>query len=352
MSEAARHTLSDSAQVDSAPGAEPRLVAQVMLATHSVLRGVMERLEAEGTYGKLSLAHVDYVYRLGEGGCSPGQLAEALGISKQACSRVLRELDEGRLIERRPNPADSRSTLLSLSERGRALIRDGRRAARGVLGEVEGAVGALLLDAMAEALADLCRALPAVAGPLPEGGRDRLVLLVPPLGRFARDRIGAELVAAGFTPMGDSAGHVFGLIAGGIGQIRDLAAILGVTRQAVALAAAELERLGHIERLADPDDARQLFLRLSPQGEALVAAGRRSELEIEAEIRSVLGEARFALLSEGMAGWYASVAGRYDPARVLRRRIQSLSEQLLADLGPAGARVLAQQLTNLARTRQ
>lgn len=50
------------------------------------------------------------------------ELAGVLGVTKQAAAKVVRELEQRRLIEREPSPADGRSTLLRLSGRGRSLV--------------------------------------------------------------------------------------------------------------------------------------------------------------------------------------------------------------------------------------
>jgi DNA-binding MarR family transcriptional regulator len=50
------------------------------------------------------------------------ELAGELGVTKQATAKVVRELEERRLIERVPSPADGRATLLRLSSRGRSLV--------------------------------------------------------------------------------------------------------------------------------------------------------------------------------------------------------------------------------------
>jgi DNA-binding MarR family transcriptional regulator len=50
------------------------------------------------------------------------ELGRELGVSKQAAAKVVGELDQRRLIDREPSPADGRATLLRLSARGQALV--------------------------------------------------------------------------------------------------------------------------------------------------------------------------------------------------------------------------------------
>ncbi|MEF3275428.1 MAG: MarR family transcriptional regulator [Chloroflexus sp.] len=52
------------------------------------------------------------------------ELAAALGITPPSLTALTRRLVQNGLVNRRPHPADSRITLLSLSEAGRQLHRD------------------------------------------------------------------------------------------------------------------------------------------------------------------------------------------------------------------------------------
>jgi DNA-binding MarR family transcriptional regulator len=45
-----------------------------------------------------------------------------VGVTRQTAAKLVGELDQRRLIEREPSPADGRATLLRLSRRGQALV--------------------------------------------------------------------------------------------------------------------------------------------------------------------------------------------------------------------------------------
>ncbi|MEV0035643.1 MarR family transcriptional regulator [Streptomyces sp. NPDC050804] len=49
------------------------------------------------------------------------QLAQALGVTQRRITALVDALDEDGLVERRPNPADGRSTVVSLTRGGTAL---------------------------------------------------------------------------------------------------------------------------------------------------------------------------------------------------------------------------------------
>jgi DNA-binding MarR family transcriptional regulator len=82
----------------------------------------------------------------------------------------------------------------------------------------------------------------------------------------------------------------------------DLAARLRMSKQALNYLLGELERLGYIERLPDPDDMRSRRISMTKRGDAVAAVIRESVAEVEAEWTEQLGAKRFkelrALLAE------------------------------------------------------
>jgi DNA-binding MarR family transcriptional regulator len=63
-----------------------------------------------------------------DGAATVSNLARAEGIRPQSMGAVVAPLEEVGFIEGAPDPGDARQTLLSLSEIGRALLREGRAA--------------------------------------------------------------------------------------------------------------------------------------------------------------------------------------------------------------------------------
>jgi DNA-binding MarR family transcriptional regulator len=82
----------------------------------------------------------------------------------------------------------------------------------------------------------------------------------------------------------------------------DLAARLRMSKQALNYLLGELERLGYIERLPDPDDLRSRRISMTRRGDAVAAVIREAVAEVEAEWTEQLGAKRFnalrALLAE------------------------------------------------------
>jgi DNA-binding MarR family transcriptional regulator len=78
----------------------------------------------------------------------------------------------------------------------------------------------------------------------------------------------------------------------------ELAARLGMTKQALTPLLNDLERLGYLERRPAPDDGRGRVLWLTERGLAFVGAIEEIMTGIEAEWSARLGADRFAALQE------------------------------------------------------
>jgi len=105
---------------------------EALLSAHAVL---MKRFAAEDIWMDVSMREYDVLYTLSKGP-EPVRLCDLnrhVLLSQPALSRLMDRLAERGLVERRPDPADGRSVLLSLTEAGRAVQRQiGRQHARGV----------------------------------------------------------------------------------------------------------------------------------------------------------------------------------------------------------------------------
>jgi DNA-binding MarR family transcriptional regulator len=76
----------------------------------------------------------------------------------------------------------------------------------------------------------------------------------------------------------------------------ELAARLGMTKQALNYLLGELERLDYLERRPDPDDLRSKRVALTPRGTAAIGVIRDAVGEIETTWARQLGPRRFAQL--------------------------------------------------------
>ena len=83
-------------------------------------------------------------------------------------------------------------------------------------------------------------------------------------------------------------------------RLTDLAAKLGVTKQAVGQLVADLESMGVVATVPDPDDARAKRVRLTPKGIQGIHQGLAVLREIEGEIEAALGAKAMGALREAL----------------------------------------------------
>jgi DNA-binding MarR family transcriptional regulator len=90
-------------------------------------------------------------------------------------------------------------------------------------------------------------------------------------------------------------------------RLTDLAAKVGVSKQAVAPLIDELEALGTIERFPDPDDGRAKLIRLSRRGADAIHHGLSVLATIEAELAAAIGKPRMAELHRTLTAVLAAL---------------------------------------------
>ncbi|WP_439591637.1 MarR family winged helix-turn-helix transcriptional regulator [Microbacterium sp.] len=88
----------------------------------------------------------------------------------------------------------------------------------------------------------------------------------------------------GFADVRTSHGYVLQLVVADSPTIGSMAESLGVTQQAVSKSVGELQRLGYVDRVADPVDARARRVELTARGRELIEAGRAARQDAEASI--------------------------------------------------------------------
>src|SRR4051812_6938837 len=92
------------------------LVLSTQLLAEVLNAQVLERMRAE--HPEVRYSHGFLFQQLVEGRRAVGEVAEHLGVTSQAVSKLARELDGLGYVERAPDPVDARVRLLALSERG------------------------------------------------------------------------------------------------------------------------------------------------------------------------------------------------------------------------------------------
>ena len=96
------------------------------------------------------------------------------------------------------------------------------------------------------------------------------------LGNRVIDEIQAEVATKGFNDVTPLHGFAFARIAAGEATTADLAAHLGISKQAAAQLTQRLVQAGYVSRGAHPHDQRARLLTLTPRGRACTQAARRA----------------------------------------------------------------------------
>ncbi|MCD2187405.1 MarR family winged helix-turn-helix transcriptional regulator [Actinomycetospora soli] len=123
-----------------------------------------------------------------------------------------------------------------------------------------------------------------------------LLLLIPY--RSMESRVFEELAAAGFDDITPSQARVFQRIAPGGNRLGDLARQAGITKQSAGFLVDQLEALGYVHRVPDPDDGRARLVRVGERGALAVEAAAVVVARIEAEWTAHLGARRMAQLRQ------------------------------------------------------
>ncbi|WP_239165112.1 MarR family winged helix-turn-helix transcriptional regulator [Actinoplanes palleronii] len=101
-------------------------------AASTLVDGIDAGVRARG-FTDIRPAHGYAFVRLAPDGATIVELAEHLGVTKQAASQMADELVRKGYVERRAHPADARARLLTLTDRGWACTRAADEAAEQVL---------------------------------------------------------------------------------------------------------------------------------------------------------------------------------------------------------------------------
>jgi len=298
------------------------------------------RLLGEQGYRGLRLSFEPYISLVGDSGCRLTDLADALGISKQACNQSADEIERAGYLRRVADPDDRRARRIVLSARGRALGLDGHAV---ICRLQQGYAELLGADAFAELLRVLTRlvsGLPCSKGMVQPPAGAELGALLPPLSRHLMQSLMDRTRERGHAGLKISHGQVLGLIGPTGGRMQVMARIQQVSKQAIGAVARDLEALGYIGRTSDPDDARQMVLALTPRGVQVLEDSIASVDELATSFRDLLGARALATLERRAAGLYTAL-GLEQEVFATPDELDRLARSLKQQLGLQGARALA-----------
>jgi DNA-binding MarR family transcriptional regulator len=126
------------------------------------------------------------------------------------------------------------------------------------------------------------------------GAERPLPALFGELKERAMEELHARLDAEGYPDIRPGHGCVFRFIEVEGSRLTQLAGRAGMTKQAVGEVVADLERLGYLERVPDPEDGRAKIIRLSARGWDAQAAALRIFADIELRWARAVGDEQVA----------------------------------------------------------
>lgn len=294
---------------------------------------LLEALRARG-HDALRPSFARFLYLLWDGPRTLGDIAETLGLSRQAVSQLAGRVEASGYAERRPNPADARSRIVVITDRGRAVDDD---RAREAIAKCQAAYAGIVGDA---AISDFVEALGALRSAfgvpsLPAGSRANIGVL-PLVALAASDQVFRSMADARHGGVRRAHVELLARIDGTGARPVDVARSLGITRQAAGATLGELAHLGYLHRRRDADDHRSVVFTPTDRGIELMADDASARHALDAWIARVLTPAQYGALTEtGHRLAHALVPGRPELQRLagsLRRRLGPIDAGHLATL--------------------
>jgi len=308
---------------------------------------MMRTLREQHGHADLRLGFAPYITLLDHRGQRLSDLAQTLGISKQACNQAVKPIEAAGYIERKLDPKDGRARILTLSSKGRKLRRDGIAVVQSIDTQFTNLAGD---SAIADASGSLGKLYTHLALGLVKSSNSNtheqplyggLGGLLPRLSDYTMQQLMELTKQRGHSGLKLSYGQVLSLIGPEGGRIGQMAEINDVSKQAISATATELESLGYLCREPDPNDARHRVLQFTPQGNALIADSVLSVEALEAEFAQVIGPRALKRLSKTLLTLFEGL--QIEQEKLADTLDSNLFETTSADL-PRLAQQLKQQL--------
>lgn len=276
---------------------------------------MMDLLAAEKGHTELRLSFQPVMFSVPPAGVRTTDLASQLGMSKQNCFQLIKQMEAIGYLQRGLDPDDKRARNIQLTPRGLELLQDGFEI---TIRANEHCAQILGTDGFRElqlAMNALCRALrlrslarfepPADIQHLPSTFGHDLIQLA----NHSNRQLLQSTMALGHAELRPAYGQVLLHIGSNGARIQDIARINDISKQAVGQLVAELETLGYIRRAADPEDGRSKILYFAKNGFALLEDTIVATEQLQEKYRCIIGDASY----EGMEKQFASLYGGLKP---------------------------------------
>lgn len=320
-------------------------LARHLLGTaHYLQTNMMQRLQADCGHQNLRLGFAPYITLIGERDMRPSDLAQTLSISRQACNQAVKHVEAAGYLKRAADPLDGRATLLTLSPQGYKLRRDGVRIVAQLDEQFALITGQDAIEDARLCLEKIVRQLALGLQHEPDASEQNPAMggLLPRLSDYILLRLRDLTIARGHPGLKLSFAQVLTLIGPNGGRMQQMAAIHDVSKQAINVTVGELETLGYLRREPDPLDARQVVLRFSKKGDALITDSVASTDQLETEFADIVGQPALERLGKTLQALYHGLdleQGIFEQPQT--NDLHLLAGQLKQQLGPQRSTALA-----------
>jgi len=312
---------------------------------------LMDSLFQQHGHTDLRLSFAPYITLIGLHGQRPSELAEVLGISRQACHQATNQIEAAGYITRIADPADGRAILLVLTKRGRKLRDDGLMAVSQVDQQFARLVGQPAITDASKTLGRIYTHLGLDLGLVNEQTSAlpvaSLGARLPRLADYILQRLMELTQQKGHPGLQLSFGQVLTLIGQSGGKIQQIAKTQDVSKQAISAIASELEKQGYLRRDPDPTDARQVLLQFTDRGRELIIDSVASVEQLEKEFIGITSKSAITRLKVNFRRLYQALHLEQDIfGNGGTTDVERLAQQIQQQLGSEGSRALAQHLLN------
>ncbi len=223
-------------------------------------------------------------------------IADELGVTPQAAGHTARLVEQVGYVSLETNPADRRSKLVVVTDRGRAVDDErGAAAIRACEDHYAGLIGADASHQLGSVVVTLWERM----NPGRTAHLRTLFGVLPLLALKLRSDLHAVLTSHGHPGLKASHHEVVTLLSGSGARASEIARSQGISRQAVGQTLRELESLGYVRRRPDETDRRGVVFSLSEYGSELVADTVGVLHDLRARMAVLLGEALMRQLEDG-----------------------------------------------------
>ena len=105
----------------------PKSLSILFRDARSAIEAAVRADLAHNGFGDVAPAHSALMREIGEDGARPSELAAHAGVTRQAITKLVDELERLDLVRRDPDPDDGRGVIVRYTDRGRAVLAIARK---------------------------------------------------------------------------------------------------------------------------------------------------------------------------------------------------------------------------------